>query len=55
MIRKVHVEIGGGPAHEGLGLQGGVAKGLVDERMNQAQGEAGGEGCQGGAGDWSHG
>ena len=55
MIREVHVEVGGGPAHEGLCLQGGVAKGLVEERMNQAQGEAGGEGCQGGAGDWSHG
>ena len=45
MIREVHVEVGGGPAHEGLCLQGGVAKGLVEERMNQAQGEADGEGC----------
>ena len=26
---------GSGPAHEGLGLQGGVVQGLVDERMNQ--------------------
>ena len=47
MIREVHVEVGGGPAREGLGLQGGVVQGLVDERMKQAQGEAGGEGCQG--------
>ena len=35
MIRKVHVEIGGGPAHEGLGLQGGLVQGLEDEIMNQ--------------------
>ena len=35
MIREIHVEVGGGPAHEGLGLQGGVDQGLVDERMNQ--------------------
>ena len=55
MIREVHVEVGVGPAQEGLGLQGGVAQELIDERINQAKGEAGGEGCQEGACDWSRG
>ena len=33
MIREA-VEVGGGPAHEGLGLQGGMVQGRLDERMN---------------------